>query len=130
MRYILFMIVGAILVGCSSTARMDTTVVEGDADNAKILYNSSVIGKSIKVVEVNTGRTDNGIYRVQAVVKSQNKEAQTIQYKYEWIDDQGLQVGSSPWKVMTIYGSAVANLPGVANSTAATNYRLLISEYK
>ncbi|MDA3799920.1 MAG: DUF1425 domain-containing protein [Kiritimatiellae bacterium] len=129
MKYgLLILLVALSFLGCRSTPRMNVTQIEGSAEKANVVFDSSVIGKSLEVLSVNTAKKDNGIYQVQTVVKSKYKETQNIQYKYEWMDADGIQLESSPWKPIVIYGSARANLAGVSTSSAATNYRLLIAE--
>jgi uncharacterized protein YcfL len=129
MKYsLLVFVVGLMLVGCSSTPMLDVSTIEGSVDAANIIYNSGVVKNRLEIIEVNTDSTANGLFQVQAVVKSKYKEPQSIQYKYEWLSDQGIQVDESPWKPVVIYGSATANLGGVSSSSAAKNFRLLIAE--
>jgi len=128
MKYIIVMFVFVIAFGCSSTPRMDLSQVQGNADDANVVYNSSTVKKKLSIESVNTQVTVNGLFQVQAVVRSKYKDSQNIQYKYEWLNDDGIQLASSPWKPIVVYGSAVAQLSGVSPSSAAKNYRLLIAE--
>jgi len=130
MKYSLFVLIGLFILGCSSTPRMDVSTIEGSVDAANIVYNSGVVKGRLEIVNVNTDTTANGLFRVQAVVRSKYKDAQRIQYKYEWLNSEGIQIDDSPWKPVVIYGSAKANLGGVSSSSAATNFRLLIAENK
>jgi len=130
MKYSLFVLIGLFILGCSSTPRMDVTTVDGNVDSANVVYNSGVVQKRVEVISVNTDTTANGLFQVQAVVRSKYKDAQRIQYKYEWLNSEGIQIDDSPWKPVVIYGSAKANLGGVSSSSAAKNFRLLIAENK
>ena len=131
MKYsLLILMVGLIFFGCSSTPRMDVSTIEGSVDAANIVYNSGVVKGRLEIVNVNTDTTANGLFQVQVVVRSKYKGSQRIQYKYEWLNSEGIQIDESPWKPVVIYGSAKANLAGVSSSSAATNFRLLIAENK
>ncbi len=130
MKYCLFVLIGLFIFGCSSTPRMDVTTVAGNVDSANVVYNSGVLQKRVEVISVNTDTTANGLFQVQAVVRSKYKKAQSIQYKYEWLNSEGIQIDDSPWKPVVIYGSSKANLAGVSSSSAAKNFRLLIAENK
>ena len=130
MKYSLFILIGLFVLGCSSTPRMDVTTIDGSADSANVVYNSGVVQKRLEVINVNTDTTANGLFQVQAVVRSKYTDSQSIQYKYEWLNAEGIQVDESPWKPVVIHGSSRANLGGVSSSSAATNFRLLIAENK
>ena len=130
MKYMIALFAVIVAFGCSSTPRMDVSQVGGNADEANVVYNSSIVQKRITIESVNTEVMANGLYKVQAVVRSKYRETQNIQYKYEWLNDEGMMIATTPWKPTVVYGQATANLSAVSQSSAAKNYRLLIAENK
>lgn len=114
LKLIMALLVGAlIMVGCSS---QHPNVVE----MGKV--------KNIEVSETQKSRK-NGFLLVKAALNNTSRYNQSINYRFQWLDDQGFPVGKEEgWKNKLIYGGQSTFITSTAPLVTAVDFRIEIQE--
>ena len=128
----LFMV---LLAGCSTTAGVETTGKTAWDDQGartlekKVLYNSFGIERDIEVTEIKSSLAGD-IMKVQATVRSRDRDTLPFQYRFDWLDSSGMELnpGSGAWKPLILYGRETKVIQGVAPDSRGREFRLKIRE--
>ena|SRR6266568_2535762 len=123
------------LAGCSTTAGIEavgttTWNQEGARElQSKVIINNSSLAGDIQVMDAKSALAGD-LMRAQVTLKSKDRDTVPIQYRFEWYDANGMEIGAgtSAWKPFLIYGRESRSLQGVAPDPRAREYKLKIRE--
>ncbi len=123
------------LVGCSTTAGVETTgKTTWDEQGArslekKVIFNNSGLAGDIQIVDVKSAMAGD-ILRVQATLRSKDKDTLPFQYRFEWYDAGGFEInsGSGSWKPLMLNGRETKTIQAVAPDPRAKEFKLKIRE--
>lgn len=84
--------------------------------------------KNIEVNEIQKSRT-NGFMVVKVAVNNTSSSNQKINYRFQWLDDQGFPVSTDEvWKSKLIYGEQSTFINSIAPVMQAVDFRIEIQE--
>jgi uncharacterized protein YcfL len=91
----------------------------------QVKANSTVFGRQFRVVQSAIARGDNGLLQATITLENLKKDCQ-IEYRYRWLDDQGIEVrsGTSIWTPLAVGSRESKLLSGIAPSKAAADFIL------
>jgi uncharacterized protein YcfL len=123
------------LVGCSTTAGVEATgKVSWDEQGARtleknVVFNNSGLKGDIQIVDIKSAMAGD-ILRVQATLRSKDKDTMPFQYRFEWYDAGGLEInsGAGSWKPMILNGRETKTIQAVAPDPRAKEFKLKIRE--
>ena len=123
------------LAGCSTSAGIEATgKAAWDEQGARILEKNVVfysIGLKwdLQILDLRSVLVGN-IMKVQATLRSKDKDTLSFQYRFEWYDAGGLEInsGAGSWKPVMLNGSETKNIQAVAPDQRAKEFKLEIRE--
>lgn len=111
----------AVLAGCQSpvTAGAHGKVsVSGDSIiNATLAVDNPAFARHISLTDVRTRLLPNGLLQVQAVLQSTDRRDYSVQYKFRWFDETGMEItgtGHEPWMTAVVHGGETISAIGVS----------------
>ena len=128
----LLVLLGA-LPACSKTTmnaveRADPVGQKQMVNDKRVLTDAS-LGRKVYVVGVNEEITAGGVLRVQVGLYNRTRSNQRFNYRFEWFDQSGMEVGaSSALRTEYIAGGENKNLSSVAPTPACKDFRLKLIE--
>ncbi|WP_283130585.1 YcfL family protein [Enterovibrio norvegicus] len=110
-----------VLSGCAQ----NTSGISIDSSNQNVVLGNEVLGKSLEFGNAKTSEVNERLF-AQVMVTNKSSESQNLQYRFNWYDEQGLEVdsGKSPWRQFIVYGNDTVTLQGVALNPNAKNFRV------
>ncbi|MBE1274236.1 MULTISPECIES: YcfL family protein [Enterovibrio] len=110
-----------VLSGCAQ----NTSGISIDSSNQNVVLGNEVLGKSLEFGNAKTSEVNERLL-AQVMVTNKSSESQNLQYRFNWYDEQGLEVdsGKSPWRQFIVYGNDTVTLQGVALNPNAKNFRV------
>ncbi len=110
-----------VLSGCAQ----NTSGISIDSSNQNVVLGNEVLGKSLEFGNAKTSEVNERLL-AQVMVTNKSSESQNLQYRFNWYDEQGLEVdsGKSPWRQFIVYGNDSVTLQGVALNPNAKNFRV------
>lgn len=112
--------------GAGCITRTDSVWIE----QGKMVVNNAVLASSLQVKQDAGKITPEGFLRVQVRVINKNSHDLSFQYRFKWLDRDGLTISqiSAPWQPMTLHGTEVHELEGVSGVKGAEDFRLEIRQ--
>ena len=84
--------------------------------------------KNIDVLESQKAR-ENGFLVIKVAVKNTSSRNQNINYRFQWLDDQGFPVGKEEnWRSKLIYGDQSTFITSIAPVMNAVDFRIEMQE--
>lgn len=84
--------------------------------------------KNIDVIETQKAR-ENGFLVIKVAVKNTSSRNQNINYRFQWLDDQGFPVGKEEsWRSKLIYGGQSTFITSIAPVMNAVDFRIEMQE--
>lgn len=118
-------IVALMLLGCAD----NTAGLRIDGASQTVLFGDNVLAGRLKIEDITTTSVDE---RSRGIVRllSQYQGDQSIQYRFYWYDDQGLEVNTklSPWRQTIIRGKEEVSLSEVSVNPHGTQFRVQIRQ--
>ncbi|MCC4798875.1 hypothetical protein BCT30_16480 [Enterovibrio norvegicus] len=110
-----------VLSGCAQ----NTSGISIDSSNQNVVLGNEVLGKFLEFGNAKTSEVNERLL-AQVMVTNKSSESQNLQYRFNWYDEQGLEVdsGKSPWRQFIVYGNDTVTLQGVALNPNAKNFRV------
>ncbi|MGF1867199.1 YcfL family protein [Enterovibrio norvegicus] len=110
-----------VLSGCAQ----NTSGISIDSSNQNVVLGNEVLGKSLEFGNAKTSEVNERLL-AQVMVTNKSSESQNLQYRFNWYDEQGLEVdsGKSPWRQFIVYGNDTVTLQGMALNPNAKNFRV------
>ncbi len=121
--------------GCSTTGGIEaigktTWNQEGAPELSKnvVIKNSNLAG-DIEVTDIKSAMVG-GLMKAQASLRSKSSEQVQIQYKFDWYDVHGMELGagSGAWKPFLLSSKQNKTIQGVAPDPRAKEFKLEIRE--
>ncbi len=125
MKWVVATMLAFVMVGCSQTS----TGLSINSQSQNVVIDDFGLGKRIEIERAAQGEV-NGLIQARVPIKSITDKTLNLQYRFYWYDEQGLELSGSdtPWLQAILYGRDHVTLQGMAPSTQATQYRVLIRE--
>lgn len=113
------------LLGCAD----NTAGLRIDGATQTVLFGDNVLAGRLKIDDISTSDVDG---RARGVVRleSQYKGDQSIQYRFYWYDDEGLEVNTKlgPWRQAIVRGMETIVISEVSVNPKGTQFRVQIRE--
>ncbi|MBL9219725.1 MAG: YcfL family protein [Opitutaceae bacterium] len=95
----------------------------------RVITDNTLAGK-LRVVSVNQATVSGNLLKIQATVENLSSKARTFNYKFEWIDQDGMAVNSpnEVWKALVLQGRETSTISTVAISPKAVDFKLKFRE--
>jgi len=123
------------LWGCSTTAGVEVTgKTTWDEQGArslekKVVFNNSGLEGDVQIVDIKSVMAGD-VMRVQATLRSKDRDTLPFQYRFDWYDGGGLEInsGAGSWKPLILYGRESKTIQAVAPDPQAKEFKLKIRE--
>ncbi|MFH0256965.1 YcfL family protein [Vibrio rumoiensis] len=112
------------LAGCSSS---NTAGLRIDSASQQVLYSDSALDDDLSINSIDT-QENNGNTRGLVKITNNSQDTQTLQYRFYWYDDQGLEVNAKQgaWRQFVLRGYESITLSEVSVNPNATDFRIQI----
>lgn len=99
----------------------------GPAVDEHVIIGSPALGKELTFGDV-VSRREGLLLHVQVALENQSKHTVDFEYRWEWTDADGFQLGDtlSAWQPTVVNGRERKLLRGVGPGPAAVNFRLYV----
>ena len=116
-----------VLASCSTVNTVERATASANynmVDDRRVISDSSLDDYAY-VESVNEGRVG-GLLMIQAKIANSTSALRRINYKFEWIDKNGMEVpsGASPWMTLILEGGESKNISAVAPSADVCDFKL------
>ena len=121
-----------LLAGCSNVntyERAESLATPNYVADKRVITDNTLAG-TFRVVSINQATVSGNLLKVQATVENLKSKLRTLNYKFEWIDEDGMAVGSpnEGWKTIQLQGRETTTISTVAVSPRAVDFRLKFRE--
>lgn len=123
----------AALAGCATNVNTVERAQPAATPNYisdKRVVTDNTLARTVRVNAVNQTVVSGNLLKVQATVENLKNDLRSVRYKFEWIDQDGMAVGSpnEGWKVLNLQGRETTTISTVAVSPRAVDFVLKLSE--
>jgi uncharacterized protein YcfL len=96
----------------------------------KRVITDNTLAGAVRVVSVNQATVSGNLLKIQATVENLKSSPRTVNYKFEWVDVDGMAVNSpnETWKSLTLQGRETSTISTVSISPKAVDFRLKFRE--
>ena len=96
----------------------------------KRVVTDNTLARTVRVNSVNQATVSGNLLKVQVTLENLKNNARTVRYKFEWVDDSGMAVGSpnESWKTLIIQGRETTTVSTVAINPRAVDFVFKMSE--
>jgi uncharacterized protein YcfL len=96
----------------------------------KRVVTDNTLAGTVRVVSINQATVSGNLLKIQATVENLKSSVRTVNYKFEWVDQDGMAVNSpnETWKSLTLQGRETSTISTVAISPKAVDFRLKFRE--
>ena len=125
------MIVGALCVGCKTTA--GTTVVMNHNTGGSVIYEGNTrLHNEVAVTAVTYDKVPAGLNRVNIQISSLVQRQLRLQYRIAWYNAEGMEIDGDArtYRPLILQGLDSVTLTGVANHPSAVTSRLRVRELR
>ena len=124
MRYLAFLLVPLLLVGCA-TATSDLS----PEDQAVLRFDSVSLDGRVEILEVNRAQAGD-LIRSQVLLRNRSAFALSYQYKFRWYDRNGFEIApdGEPWQPRRVAGRSEDRVQGVAPNPSAVRFEVWVRE--
>jgi uncharacterized protein YcfL len=121
-----------LLSGCQNVntyERAESQATPTYIADKRVVTDNTLAGK-LRVVSINQATVSGNLLKIQATVENLSNSARTFNYKFEWIDQDGMAVNSpnEVWKALPMQGRETTTISTVAVSPKAVDFRLKFRE--
>lgn len=127
-------VAGVVLAGCAKES-VNTVEPADRAANPKVIRDLRIVTDSsladaAQPLEVRETRTDAGFLKVQVEILNTTRSRERINYRFEWLDDEGMLIDSPlmRWSTVSLAGGEAVWLQAIAPSPKAVDFRLKLLE--
>ena len=88
--------------------------------------------RDVEVVSINQGMANEDLLRIQVNLKNLTKKSMNLNYKIEWMDEDGLVINdsSATWLPVYVRGAEIVAIKSVASSPTVQNFWLKLQRAK
>lgn len=96
----------------------------------KRVVTDNTLAGTVRVVSINQATVSGNLLKIQATVENLKSSVRTVNYKFEWVDVDGMAVNSpnETWKSLTLQGRETTTISTVAITPEAADFRLKFRE--
>ncbi len=96
----------------------------------KRVVTDNTLAGTVRVVSINQATVSGNLLKIQATVENLKSSVRTVNYKFEWVDVDGMAVNSpnEVWKSLTLQGRETTTIATVAITPKAADFRLKFRE--
>jgi uncharacterized protein YcfL len=96
----------------------------------KRVITDNTLAGTVRVVSINQSTVSGNLLKVQATVENLRSSQRTVNYKFEWIDQDGMALDSAneTWKSLPLQGRESTTISTVAVSPRAVDFKLKFRE--
>lgn len=96
----------------------------------KRVITDNTLANTIRVVAVNQSTVAGNLLKIQATVENLRSSVRTLNYKFEWIDKDGMAVSSpnETWKSIRLQGRETNYITTVSITPRAVDFTLKLRE--
>lgn len=119
--------------GCATNVntyeRAESNATPNYVADKRVITDNTLAGTFL-VVAINQGTVSGNLLKVQATVENLKNKLRTLNYKFEWIDENGMAVDSpnETWKAIQLQGRETQTISTVAITPKAVDFRLKFRE--
>ena len=125
---------GAILLtaGCTNVntyERAESQAALNYVSDKRVITDNTLAG-TFRVVSINQATVSGNLLKIQATVENLKSSTRTLNYKFEWVDTDGMAVDSpnETWKTVMLQGRETQTISTVAVTPRAVDFRLKFRE--
>lgn len=124
---------GLLLAGCATNVnsyeRANPQATPNYVPDQRVITDET-LARKFQVVSINQSTVSGNLLKVQATVVNLKNNLRTLNYKFEWVDQDGMSVDSpnETWKAVMFQGRETKTLSTVAVSPRAVDFRLKLRE--
>ncbi len=120
------------LTGCqnvNTVERAQSQATPNYIADKRVITDNTLAGK-FRVVSVNQATVSGNLLKVQATIENMRSSVQTLNYKFEWVDQDGMAVSSpnETWKAVRLQGRETTTISTVAVTPRAVDFTLKLRE--
>jgi uncharacterized protein YcfL len=95
----------------------------------RVITDNTLAG-TFRVVSINQATIPGNLLKIQATVENLRNSYRTLNYKFEWIDVDGMAIDSpnETWKSIALRGRETGNISSVSITPRAVDFRLKLRE--
>lgn len=122
-----------LLTGCATSVntyeRAESQAVARPVADKRIITNKT-LAATFRVSAINQITVSGNLLKIQAAVENQKSSTRTLNFKFEWVDVNGMDVASpnETWKTLRFQGRESQTISTVAVSPRAVDFRLKFRE--
>ena len=122
------------VAGCSNTnvntyERAESKATPSYVADKRVITDQTLEG-TIRVVSINQATVSGNLLKIQATVENLRNSVRTVNYKFEWIAQDGMAIDSpnETWKTLMLQGRETTTISTVAVSPRAVDFKLKFRE--
>jgi len=121
------------MAGCSTTAAIEASGKKSwNQDGApeltkKVVFNRSSLAGSIEIVDLKNALAGN-LMRAQVSLRSKESDDLSVQYKFDWFDKQGMELGGTAWTPVVIHPHESKTVQAAAPDPRAHEFKLKLRD--
>ncbi len=121
-----------LLTGCTNVntyERAQSQATPNYVADKRVITDNTLAG-TFRVVSINQGTVSGNLLKIQATVENLKSSLRTLNYKFEWVDAEGMAVDSpnETWKAIQFQGRETQTISTVAITPRAVDFRLKFRE--
>lgn len=123
----------ALLSGCATNVntyeRAESQASPNYVADKRVITDNSLAG-TFRVVAINQATVSGNLLKIQATVENLKSSTRTLNYKFEWVDVDGMAVEApnETWKALRLQGRETATIGTVSVNPRAVDFRLKFRE--
>lgn len=123
----------ALFSGCATNVntyeRAESQAAPNYINDKRVITDNTLAG-TFRVVALNQSTVSGNLLKVQATVENLKNKPRLLNYKFEWIDVDGMALDSAneTWKGLPMQGRETANISTVSINPRAVDFRLKFRE--
>lgn len=121
-----------LLVGCQNVntyENAESRATPNYVADKRVITDNTLAG-AVRVVSINQATVSGNLLKIQATVENLRSSPRTVNYKFEWFDQDGMAVNSpnEVWKALPLQGRESTTISTVAISPKAVDFKLKFRE--
>lgn len=122
-----------LLAGCGTTvntvSRADSLASPNMVADRRVITDNSLAGM-VRVVSVNQATVSGNLLKIQATIENLKRSTKTLNYKFEWVDENGMAIDSpnETWKQIRLQPRETTTISTVAITPRAVDFNLKLKE--
>lgn len=123
----------ALLTGCATNVNTyenaDSRAAPNYVADKRIITDNTLAG-TFRVVALTQTAVSGNLLKIQATVENLRNNARTLNYKFEWFDQDGIAVDSpnETWKSIQLQGRETGAITTVSVNPRAVDFKLKLRE--